>query len=81
MISNELLSILCCPETKQDLVLGSIDELNAVNAKISAQQLKNRKGEEVKESVDGILIRSDRQWAYLIRQNIPIMLIDEAIPF
>lgn len=80
MISSELLSILCCPETRQSLTLASSEELSKISALIAAGSLKNRKGDLVSESIDGALIRQDQKWAYIIRQDIPIMLIDEAIP-
>ena len=41
----------------------------------------NRGGEAVKEHLDGGLVREDRKFLYPIREDIPIMLIDEAIPF
>lgn len=79
MISQELLSILCCPETRQPLTLASAEQVSALNSKIEAKALLNRKGEVVLEAVDGLLLREDGQFAYLIRQDIPIMLIEEAI--
>ena len=52
-----------------------------INTKIAAGGLKNRAGEEIKEKIDSGLIREDKQYVYPIRQDIPIMLVDEAIPF
>ena len=51
-----------------------------VNQLIAAGQLKNRANEPVKEKIDGGLVRQDRKFLYPIRGDIPIMLIDEAIP-
>jgi uncharacterized protein YbaR (Trm112 family) len=34
----------------------------------------------LQDPIDGGLLRSDRKVLYPIRQNIPIMLIDQAIP-
>jgi uncharacterized protein YbaR (Trm112 family) len=31
--------------------------------------------------IDSGLVREDKRYVYPIRQDIPIMLIDEAIPF
>ena len=81
MIDPELLKIMCCPETHQDLVLAEASVIEILNQQISAGQLRNRAGQVVKEKLDGGLIRSDRQFLYPIRRDIPIMLIDEAIPF
>lgn len=81
MVDKELLDILCCPETKQDLELVQGDVIKAINRKIKAGELKNRGGEVVKEPIDAGLLREDRKYLYPIREDIPIMLIDEAIEF
>jgi len=78
-ITKDLLEILVCPETKQDLTLADEAFVAKLNKKISDGGLKNRSGEAVKESVSGALIRFDKKYLYLIREDIPIMLIDEAI--
>ncbi len=81
MVDKELLDILCCPETKQDLQLVEGETIKKINAKIKAGEIKNRGGEVVKEPIDAGLLREDRKYLYPIREDIPIMLIDEAIPF
>ena len=80
MIDPELLKIMCCPETHQPIELAETTLVNDLNAKITAGQLKNRSGQPIKERIDAGLIRSDKKFLYPIRQDIPIMLIDEAIP-
>jgi uncharacterized protein YbaR (Trm112 family) len=80
MISKELLDILCCPETKEDLILIEESLLKKINNLIAAQKIKNRAGQIVKEAIQGGLIRKDRKVVYPIREDIPVMLIDEALP-
>lgn len=80
MVSSELLSILCCPETKQDLTVADASLIARLNQKIEKSALKNRGGETVAQKIEGGLIRADKQYLYAIREDIPIMLIDEAIP-
>jgi uncharacterized protein YbaR (Trm112 family) len=80
MIDPELLKIMCCPETHQPIELAEPALINGLNEKIRAGQLRNRAGEPVQERIDGGLIRADKKFLYPIRQDIPIMLIDEAIP-
>ena len=80
MIDKELLEILCCPETKQDLTLIDATQIAKINEFIKANSLKNRAGEVVREQIDGGLLRQDGMFIYAIREDIPIMLIDEAIP-
>ena len=81
MIDKELLEILCCPETKQDIEYIEGEIIEAINQKIKAGGLKNRGGEDIKEPIEAGLLREDRKFLYPIRQEIPIMLIDEAIAF
>jgi uncharacterized protein len=81
MVSKELLDILCCPETKQDLSYIDGEPIRRFNEKIKSSEVKNRCGEVIKEPIDAGLLRSDKLYLYPIRQDIPIMLIDEGIPY
>jgi uncharacterized protein YbaR (Trm112 family) len=79
-MDKELLDMLCCPETKQDVSLAETALIETLNRKIEAGGLMNRGGEVLKEKLDSGLIRADRKYLYPVREDIPIMLIDEAIP-
>lgn len=79
MVDAQLLEILCCPETRQDLALASSSLIEELNRRAEAGTLKNRGGEGVKEKMEAGLIRSDKKYLYPIREDIPIMLIDEGI--
>ena len=48
-------------------------------AAIAAGSIKNRAGEAVTEAVHGALVREDDELAYPVRDDIPVMLIDEQI--
>jgi uncharacterized protein YbaR (Trm112 family) len=80
MIDSELLKILCCPETHQLLQSAPPTLVDQLNQQISAGALLNRGGQPVTEKIDGGLVRADGRFLYPIRQDIPIMLVDEAIP-
>jgi uncharacterized protein YbaR (Trm112 family) len=51
-----------------------------VNEAVSRGQLKNKAKKPVTEPLDGGLIRADRKILYPIREDIPVMLIEEGIP-
>ena len=72
--------MLCCPETKEDVSLVTGDLIEKLNKMAEAGQLRNRGGETVKEKMESGLLRADRKFLYPVREDIPIMLIDEAIP-
>ena len=80
MIDKELLDILVCPETKTSLKVAEESLIKSLNEKREAGDLLNRAGNPVKESFEAGLIREDKKFLYMIQQDIPIMLIDEAIP-
>ena len=80
MIAPELLQILCCPETHQRLRAADPKLVQALNVQITNGQLKNRTGKAVTEKIDSALLREDGKVAYVVRRDIPVMLIDEAVP-
>jgi uncharacterized protein YbaR (Trm112 family) len=80
MIDSDLLKILCCPETRQELRPAETALVERLNQQIASGALRNRAGQSVQESLDGGLVRADGKFLYPIRHHIPIMLMDEAIP-
>ena len=79
-IDKELLAILCCPETKQDVALADGALIARLNDRIGKGELKNKAGQPVTEKLDGGLLRADKKILYPIREDIPVMLIEEGIP-
>lgn len=80
MVDQELLDILVCPETKQAIRVADGDVLEHLNEAIAAGRAKNRGGQPITEPVLEGLVREDGLFLYPVRDDIPIMLIDEAIP-
>lgn len=78
MIDKDLLEILACPETHQPLREADEALVAAVNAKIEAG-LENVGKNAVEGKIDGGLVREDGQVLYPIRDDIPVLLIDEGI--
>jgi len=79
-IDEELLRLLRCPETLQRLRPAEASVITQLNESIKAGRTKNRGGQPVTEPLDGGLVREDSQFLYPIRANLPVMLIEEAIP-
>ena len=79
-IDEKFLEIICCPETKQDLRLAEDSLIEKLNRLIEDNRLFNRIKQPVKERLDGGLIREDGKFLYPVIEEIPILLIDEAIP-
>ena len=80
MVDAELLAILVCPENKTAVTLADDALVARINAKIAEGALKYRNGEAVGEPIDAGLLREDGAYLYAIRDDIPVMLIDESIP-
>lgn len=80
MVDQALLDILVCPETKQPVRPADAGLLARLSTAIEAGGVKNRGGELVREPVQEGLVREDGLLLYPVRDEIPIMLIDEAIP-
>ena len=80
MLDPTLLSILCCPETRQTLSVAPEEALRALNQRIAAGRVRNRAGKVVSEPMDQGLMRADQRCVYPIRNRIPILLVDEGIP-
>jgi len=79
-LDKDLLAILCCPETKQSLSMADSALVKKLNDVIACGTLTNIGKKPVAEALDGGLVRADGKILYPIRENIPVMLIEEGIP-
>jgi uncharacterized protein YbaR (Trm112 family) len=79
-VDHRLLEILVCPQTKQPVKVAGADLLERVNQAVAAGTLKNRGGETVRDPISEGLVREDGGVLYPVRDDIPVMLLDEAIP-
>ena len=79
MVNPELLEILVCPETKQTLKVADADVLDRVNQAVEGGDLLNQGGDRVKDRIEEGLVREDGKVLYPVKDDIPVMLLDEAI--
>ena len=79
MVDPELLEILVCPETHQPVRPAERGLLNRLNQAIRSGGVTNRGGNDVADPIEEGLVREDDKILYPVREDIPIMLIDEAI--
>jgi uncharacterized protein YbaR (Trm112 family) len=78
-INETHLAVLVCPETHQKVSLADADLVERCNCAIRNRKLRNRAGRDIQETIDGLLIREDQKMGYPVVDDIPHMLIDEAI--
>jgi uncharacterized protein YbaR (Trm112 family) len=79
MVDPELLNLLCCPETHQGLRLADQALLGKLNQKINAGAVRNRGGHMVSQQLVAGLLREDGRVLYPVRNDIPVMLVEEGI--
>lgn len=80
VISQELLKLLVCPDDRTALTPADPAVIAAANRRIAEGSLRNRVGRVIERQFDAGLIRADGQLLYAIVDDLPIMLIDEAVP-
>ena len=74
-----LLAILRCPESLQPLRLADDSLVQRLRQQASQGALRNISGSRVAADFEALLVREDGKRAYLVRDGIPVMLIEEAV--
>jgi len=77
---QRLLDIVCCPATHLPLRLMPESTLARLNERIGAGTLRYRDDSLVTEPLTQALVTSDDRLAYAIRDDIPLLLEEQAIP-
>ncbi|HIL02276.1 MAG TPA: hypothetical protein EYG06_09335 [Myxococcales bacterium] len=78
-VSEELLEILVCPETRQPVTVAGTELIARLNGEVESGSLRNRGGEAVSAAIQEGLIREDGKILYPVEDGIPVMLIEESI--
>lgn len=78
-VDPELLAILRCPESLQPVRLADDSVVRRLQDQARQGSLQNLQGEKVAADFEALLLREDGKRAYLVRDGIPVMLIDEAL--
>ncbi len=79
MLNDELLALLVCPATHQDVIVATPQELELLNVAIREGLVRTVAGNKVHQPVEGALIRADQAVAYRIQDDIPVMLVPEGL--
>jgi uncharacterized protein YbaR (Trm112 family) len=79
MVDKELLELIVCPETHQDLRVAAPELLARLNARIARGELKNRAARTLTEPLVEGLLRADGRVLYPVTDGIPVLLVEEGI--
>ena len=79
MIDKDLVDLLVCPETRQELSIADEALIEKINNLISEGKLTNRAKDKISEPIDGGLITADGKYLYPVKDRVPILLVNEAI--
>ena len=78
-VDPELLAILRCPESLQPVRLAEEATVQRLLQQARQGALQNLQGSKVPPDFEALLVREDGKRGYLVRDGIPVMLIDEAV--
>ncbi len=80
-MDRKLLDILACPATRQPLMLLEAAGLEALNRAIAVGEVKRADGTVQTDALREALITQDRKLVYRIDDGIPVLLIEDGIPY
>jgi uncharacterized protein YbaR (Trm112 family) len=79
-VAANLLEIIMCPRTKQNLQNLSPEKVGEINKEIEAGGVKYYDESPVDQKLDEALISEDQKVIYRVDEGIPVMMIDKGIP-
>ena len=78
-MNEKILKLICCPSSKKQLKILDEESLTNLNHAISAGLIKNNQGKILKDEIKQALITEDYELAYIVRDDIPVLLENESI--
>ena len=78
-MNEKILKLVCCPSSKKQLKILNEESLANLNQAISAGLIKNNQGKILKDEIERALITEDYELAYVVRDDIPVLLENESI--
>lgn len=78
-MNEKILKLICCPSSKKQLKILDDENLTNLNHAISAGLIKNNQGKILKDEIEQALITEDYKLAYIVRDDIPVLLENESI--
>ena len=78
-LDQTFIDSLVCPESMSRLRRAPEQLVERINAAIGDGLVRNRAGNLVTEQVREALVREDSVLIYLVREDIPNLLIDESL--
>ena len=79
MLTEEVLELLQCPLTGKKLSFASDQMILRVNEAIANGNARDRLEQKVSQKIDGGLVTEEEAWIYPIREEIPTLVVEEAI--
>jgi len=79
MLDAQLLALLVCPATHQEVTLASPADVQRLIAGVRNGEVRTVAGAEPDSAFEGALVRQDGAVAYPIRDGIPVMLVEEGL--
>ncbi len=79
-LDAEFIAMLRCPDSRQPLALAEPALLDTLNEQIRAGTLRDKSGEPLRRELDAGLLREDGTLLYPVWDDLPDMLVQDAIP-
>ena len=81
MLDQEFVAILRCVATGSELRLLDEPALAKLNDAIVDGRVTTRVGQRLERPLEAALVNADGSWVYQVLDGIPVLLLEQAIPY